>query len=126
MQKRYIIAAVIGGLVGFCCQFAFDNLMLRPVYKNSSGECEWVPTTQSQFVFLASGNINRYVAMAVPYNEFYARGKELVYQQMLLLWVRDRAELAGRTAILTGFWFALVVLAADQLSKFVEKRRRTA
>ncbi|MBS1953829.1 MAG: hypothetical protein JST89_06585 [Cyanobacteria bacterium SZAS-4] len=84
-----------------------------------------MPSTQSQFVFLASGNINCCVARAVPNNEFYARGRELVYQQMLILWVRDRAELAGRTAILTAFWFALVFLAADQLTKFMDKKRES-
>lgn len=126
MQRRYIVAALIGGIVGFCCQFLFDNLLLHPVVRNSTGACEWVPGTQSQFVFLASGNINRYVALAVPNNEFYARGRELVYQEMLILWVRDRVELASRTAILTAFWFALVVLAADHFSKFAAKKSQTS
>ncbi len=126
MQRRYIIAALIGGVVGFTCQFLFDNALLRPVYKNSTGECEWVPSTNSQFNFVASGNINRYVAITVPNNEFYARGRELVYQEMLLLWVRDRAELAGRTAILSAFWFACVVLASDHLSAWMKKRRTSA
>ncbi len=125
LQRRYIIGALIGGIVGFSCQFLFDNILLHPVYKNSTGECEWVPTTQSQLVFLASGNINRYVAITVPNNELYARGRELVYQQMLLMWIRDRAELACRTAILTAFWFALVILAADRLTVWMQKKSST-
>lgn len=123
MQRRYIIGALIGGLVGFSCQFIGDNFLLHPVYKNSTGECIWVPGTNSQFNFLVGGNLDRYVATEIPNKQFHARGHELVYQEMLLLWVRDRAELAGRTAILTAFWFALVILAADRLSDLIQKKR---
>ena len=123
MQKRYIVAALIGGVVGFSCQFIGDNFLLHPVYKNSSGDCEWVPGTNSQFMFLGTGDVDRYVARMIPKQEFRARGHDLVYQQLLILWVRDRAELASRTAILTAFWFACVILGADQMAAFIQKKR---
>src|ERR1700730_11105951 len=49
---------------------------------------------------------------------FYGRAQQanpLIWQAILLMWLRDRGELAGRTAAIAAFLGVSIMLGADQI-----------
>jgi hypothetical protein len=125
-MRQYVVGAMVGGLLGFLCQFVGDNVFLHPYQVNQAGACEWIPGGSSQFNYYRSGNLARYVARRIPVQGYQAEGHQLIYQIMLLAWLRDRGDIAGRTAAWTAFLGASAVLAGDQLQKTKRKNAAVA
>ena len=104
MHRRYIIGALLGALLGF-----FGFCVTDFVTGGLSGHW-W------------DGSIERELAKHLPEHQVqYARN--LLYEAMVLGWLKERAELAGRTATIAACIGISYVLSADRLRQIRKARK---
>lgn len=107
MHRRYIIGALLGALLGF-----FGFCVTDFVTGGLSGHW-W------------DGSLDRELAKHLPEHQVqYARN--LVYEAMVLSWLKERAELAGRTAAIAACIAISSMLAADRFQQIRKARKEAA
>jgi len=101
--RKVITGLLFGALLGFMGQFAIDSLVWPLSAEDHFGICEYV----------FARNFCGWLKRIEP--ERVEQTRMLLLRALLLHWLQERGELAGRTAMMVAFLGVSSVLAADHL-----------
>jgi len=115
MRWRYIIAALLGGLIGFAGHFALD--FVSPDWK--------VP--RSTIYGLLTASLPGYGQSCMRFEDLKFKQKQqaknLVDEACVLWWLQSNGEAASRTAAIAALLVSSSMFAADRLRQSRKARR---
>jgi hypothetical protein len=116
--KKVVIGAVLGGLLGFGGQFVVDFLTLHPVpqREKEDGTLDWKPGGNSIYSDLCSCEFDEVIRRYLRKQQ-WSEAHKVVCQAALIIWLKDRGDLAARTALIVAFLGASAALALGQKGK---------